>query len=270
MKNYVKSVYGRSYGSRSAKAAMAIVLLFAMHITAACGKNEEKMQILIGAAASLKPSLTEIQSVYAGENPSIELSFNFAGSGTLEQQVREGAPMDLFISASAKQMDSLEADEMIINDTRVDLLKNEIVLIVPKNSKLEITGFSDILKASAIALGDPESVSAGQYAHEVFESMGIWDGVNKQSTFGTNVTEVLSWVSSGNVDAGVVYETDAVTDNGVKIIGTPPAGSHSDIIYPAAVIKGTDMEKQAKDFLDFLGTDKADKVFEKYGFTVVN
>ncbi len=269
MKSYTKTGY-TNCGISWVKRLSAVFLIFTMIFTSGCGKKEESTQILIGAAASLKPALTEIQNAYARENPKIELSFTFASSGTLEQQVREGSSIDLFISAAAKQMNSLEADGLIIKATRTDLLKNEIVLILPKESKLEISGFNDILKAQAIALGEPESVPAGQYAKEVFEKLGIWDAVNKQSTFGTNVTEVLSWVSSGNADAGVVYKTDALTDDGVKIIGAAPAGSHSDIVYPAAVIKGSDAEKQANAFLEFLGVEEAGRIFEKYGFTVID
>ncbi len=269
MKNCVKIGYGENYINLWVKGLLVLLILLTVIPASACGKKQENKQILIGAAASLKPALTEIQNVYARENPKLKLSFNFASSGTLEQQVREGSPMDLFISAAAKQMDSLEMDNLIVKETRVDLLRNEIVLIVPKESMLEMSGFNDILKASAVAVGDPESVPAGQYAKEVFEKLGIWDAVNKQSIFGANVTEVLSWVSSGNTDAGVVYETDAKTDDGVKIVGAAPAGSHSDIVYPAAVIKGRKAEKQAKAFLDFLGAEEAGEIFEKYGFTII-
>lgn len=270
MKNCVKIGYGGNYKNIWVKGLLVLLILLTVIPASACGKKEESRQILIGAAASLKSVLTEIQNAYVRENPKIKLSFTFASSGTLEQQVREGSSMDLFIPAAAKQMNSLEADGLIIKTTRIDLLKNEIVLILPKESKLEMSSFNDILKAQVIALGEPESVPAGQYAKEVFEKLGIWDAVNKQSTFGTNVTEVLSWVSSGNADAGVVYETDAKTDEGVKIIGVAPAGSHSDIVYPAAVVKGSDAEKQAKVFLDFLRAEEAGKVFEKYGFTVTD
>jgi molybdate transport system substrate-binding protein len=235
-----------------------------------CGKKENPPEeILVGAAASLQNVMEELQGIYKEENPDAAVTFSFASSGSLEQQIREGAPIDVFFSAASKQMDALAEDDLITEDTRVDLLENQIVLIVPLNSNLAVSGFEDILGASMIALGNPESVPVGQYSQEIFEYLGIWDEVYAKSTLGKDVTEVLAWVSSGNVDAGVVYATDAKSSSEVEVAAIAPEGSHNKVIYPAAVIKGSKKEKAAKDFIRFLGTDKAEEVFVKYGFIVI-
>lgn len=248
------------------------VMLFAFMglMLTGCGKEEKAKEILVGAAASLKPVMEELQTVYGDENPDVTVTFNFAGSGTLEQQIREGAPIDLFISAAEKQMDSLSKDDLILEDTRVELLRNQLVLVVPKDSTLGISGFEDISKAPVIAVGDPESVPAGQYAKEVFDSIGITQEVEGKATYGKDVTEVLAWVSSGDADAGVVYATDAISDENVTIAAYAPEGSHSKIVYPAAVIKASGEAEGARSFLEFLGTQEAEDVFVEYGFEVID
>jgi len=231
-------------------------------------KDKQQEEILVGAAASLEPVMGDLQILYKEQNPKVKLAFTFGGSGTLEQQIREGAPLDVFFSAAEKQMDTLEKDELILEDTRVDLLENQIVLIVPKDSTLEITGFEDIRKASVIALGDPDSVPVGQYAKEIFDGLKITEEVFAKATFGKDVTEVLAWVSAGNAEAGVVYSTDAKLSEDIKIAAVASEESHSRVIYPAAVVKGSKSESAAKDFISFLGTKEAKEIFIEYGFKV--
>lgn len=247
----------------------ALVLLLSI-LLMGCNKTEKQQEILVGAAASLKPAMEELQTMYKEENPKVTVTFTFAGSGALEQQIREGAPMDVFFSAAEKQMNSLAEDELILKDTRVDLLNNQIVLIVPKESSLEITGFEDVLHASVIAIGDPASVPAGKYAQEVFTNLGIWEKVEAKATFAKDVTEVLTWVSTGNAEVGVVYKTDAMLSDQVDIVAYAPEDSHSKVIYPVAVVKASENEKAAQDFIDFLGTQKAKEVFVEYGFEAIN
>lgn len=246
-----------------------VLLLLISILLSGCANQKNQTELLVGAAASLEPAMNELQEIYVEQNPSITLSFTFAGSGAIEQQIREGAPIDVFISAAEKQMNSLEEDELIEKDTRVNLLTNELVLVVPKVNTLDITGFEDITKASVIAIGDPSSVPAGQYVMEVFETLSIWEEVNRKVSLGKDVTEVLTWVSSGNAEAGVVYITDAMLNDKVKVIATAPEGSHKRIIYPAAVLKDSKTKKQAKDFVTFLNNEAAGKIFEKYGFVMM-
>lgn len=231
-----------------------------------CTRGQEQPELMVGAAASLEPVLKEIKAVYSEQNPDIKLSFTFAGSGTLEQQIREGAPIDVFLSASQKQVTSLEEDGLIMNNSKVDLLQNELALIVPKDNKTKITGFENVQNATVIALGDPDSVPVGQYALEVFEHLDNWDEISEKATYGKDVSEVLAWVSAGNADVGVVYMTDALKEDSVEIVGTAPEGSHSSIIYPAAILAETKLETQAKDFVRFLSSTEAKELFEEYGF----
>lgn len=227
----------------------------------------EEVELLVATAASLQNAMEEIEVLYQKANPNVKISFAFGSSGTLQQQIEQGAPADVFLSAAVKQMTVLEDKDLIIKDTKKELLKNKVVLIIPKNSALDITSFEDIVRAPLIALGNPESVPAGQYAEEVFTSLGILDKVNKKVTYAKDVTEVLTWVSTGNVDAGVVYATDAISSDEVTIAAEAPEGSCSDIIYPVAVVKDSKVIKEATAFVGYLSSPEAIAVFEKYGFT---
>jgi molybdate transport system substrate-binding protein len=252
-------------------ACLYLCTLFALLLfTAACDNKERSKEILVASAASLQPVMNELKEIYEARNQNNRISFTFAGSGTLEQQIKEGAPMDLFLSASVKQMDSLEEGDYLLPNTYINLLENEIVLIKGKRSTLELSGFEDILSASVIAIGNPESVPVGQYAKEVFTYLGIWNEVSAKATLGKDVTEVLSWVSSGNADAGVVYRTDAVSNAGVEIIAAAPKDSHSRVLYTAAVIRASKLQKEAKHFLEFLTTEEAKRVFLSYGFQPID
>ncbi|ROR28461.1 molybdate transport system substrate-binding protein [Mobilisporobacter senegalensis] len=231
--------------------------------------DQEDTDILIAAAVSLQKIMDEIQIKYHENHPQINMTFTYGSSGSLEQQIEQGAPVDVFISAAQKQMDMLKDKNLIIDNTLINVLENKVILIVPKSSDLEITGFEDILKASKIALGDPDTVPAGQYAKEIFTYLNILDAVKEKTTYGKDVAEVFTWVSTGNADAGVVYETDALSNDDVKIVAKAPEGSHSKIIYPAAVIKNTKEEKAAKQFLEYLQSKEAREIFEKHGFTPI-
>ncbi len=229
-------------------------------------KEVQKTEILIAAAASLQNALEEIKPLYEGANPGVTLTFTFGASGSLQEQIEQGAPVDVFMSAALKQMSKLEGEGLILDGSKKELLENKVVLIVPNDSKLAITSFEDITKAKMIGLGDPASVPVGQYAEEVFTSLGNLDEVKKKATYGKDVTEVLTWVATGNVDAGVVYATDAKSSKDVKVVAEAPEGSVSKAIYPAAVVKASKIPDAAKAFVDYLATDEAMKIFENYGF----
>ena len=227
----------------------------------------DQQEILVAAAASLQYVM---EDKIEKENPDIKLSFTFDSSGKLQTQIEEGADADVFFSAAMKQMNALEDEGLVDADSVVELLENKIALIVPKDSTLGITGFEDITKAEKIALGDPESVPVGQYSKEAFENLGMWDDVEAKTSFGTNVTEVLSWVAAGSADAGIVYLTDATTSDQfdqVKVIGYAPEGSVSKVIYPVGVVSASTKKDAAQKFVDYLGTDDALSFFAEYGFT---
>ena len=229
--------------------------------------EQEPVEILVAAAASLQNSMEELGKLYQSANPGTTVTFTFGSSGTLQEQIEQGAPVDVFMSAALKQMKALEEKGLILNDTKKEVLENKVVLIVPKDSALDITGFDDILKAPTIALGDPESVPVGQYSEEIFTSLNMLDDVKKQANYAKDVTEVLTWVSTGNAEAGVVYATDAMSSKDVTVVAEAPEDSTSKVLYPVAVVKDTKQEEAAKAFVDYLASEEALAVFEKYGFS---
>lgn len=249
--------------------SMAFILTL---ITVGCSAQApaETTTIMIAAASSLEAILTtDLIPKFEDQNPGIKVEGTYDSSGKLQTQIEAGLAADLFFSAATKQMDALNGEGLISDNTRVDLLKNKIVLIIPINSTSGITKFEDITKADKIAIGDPDSVPAGQYAKEALTSLNLWDEVSAKASLGTNVTEVLNWVSEGSADAGIVYATDASLLPGkVKIVAEAPSGSlKKDIIYPVAIIKASTKQEAAQKFIDFLTSDAAMQMFESYGFT---
>ena len=232
--------------------------------------------ITIAAAASLKNCMDEkLIPMFNEKYPNIKVQATYDSSGKLKTQIEEGAEIDVFISAATKQMNELNKEELIEDDSIVDLLENKIVTdyamntlcAVPKGNTKEIKSFQDILKCDKIAIGDPESVPAGQYAKELFENLKIWDEVSSKASLGTNVTEVLNWVAEGSADSGIVYSTDASSKDKVEVVIEAPEGSVSKIIYPVGIIKASKHKEEAKNFTDFLQSNEAMKVFESYGFS---
>ncbi|MEY8001076.1 molybdate ABC transporter substrate-binding protein [Clostridium sp. Mt-5] len=270
---------------RSKKMLFIILALFVTSLAAGCGstsstssndqknasstKQEKAVTLTVSAAASLKDSMNEIKQLYTKEHPNIAITYNFGASGTLQQQIEQGAPADIFMSAATKQMDELKSKNLLVNDTAKNLLQNDVVLIVPKDSS-NIKTFDDLAtdKAQKIALGEPKSVPVGQYSQEILTNLKLMDKVQPKAVYGKDVKEVLTWVETKNVDAGIVYKTDALVSKKVNIIATAPEDSHNPVVYPAAVIKSSKNVDAAKDFLKFLSGDKAKAVFEKYGFKI--
>lgn len=230
-----------------------------------------KVELNVSAAASLKNAMAEIQSMYLAQKPNSKLTFNFAASGTLQTQIEQGAPVDVFFSAATSNMNTLKTKGLLIESTIRNLLGNDLVLIIPKDSMLTIGSFTDVTNSSvkSIGLGDPASVPAGKYAQEVFTYYKLWDAVKAKAVFGTPVTQILSWVETGNVDCGVVYSTDALASTKVKIVATAIDASHTPTIYPAAVVKASAHSIAAADFVNFLSSSGAKAVFKKYGFSTL-
>ncbi|MBT9776477.1 molybdate ABC transporter substrate-binding protein [Clostridium sp. MCC353] len=226
-------------------------------------------KILIAAAASLKYSYDEeLIPMFEAKYPGIKVEATYDSSGKLQTQIEEGLEADVFMSAAMKQMNALKEESMVDGDSIVELLENKIVLIVPEGSDSEITSFEDIVNADSIALGDPDSVPAGQYAKEALTSLGLWEDAAAKASLGTNVTEVLNWVAEGSADAGIVYATDAATTERVRVAADAPEGSLAKkVIYPVGVVSASEHKDAAEKFVKFLQTDEAIGVFEKYGFT---
>ena len=228
-----------------------------------------EQSILVAAAASLKNAYEdELIPMFEEQYPGVTVEGTYDSSGKLQTQIEEGLEADVFMSAATKQMKALDEEGMIASDTIVNLLENKIVLIVPAGSDSQIDSFEKIGDAASIALGDPESVPAGQYAKETLTNLNVWDSIQDKVSFGTNVTEVLNQVAAANADAGIVYATDAASmADQVTVVAEAPEGSlEKKVIYPVAVVKETTHEDAAKAFVDFLQTPDAIKVFESYGF----
>ena len=239
-----------------------ILIMAVMVSVAVCAKD-----ITVSAAASMKDVMQEIKTMYEGQSKD-KIVFNFGSSGSLKKQIENGAPADVFISAAPKQMNDLEKGGYLLEGSRVNLVINDVVLIVPTDSKSKIKEFKGLKNSEIgkIAIGEPKSVPVGQYTMEILKNLGISD-VTSKAVYAKDVREVLSWVETSNVDAGVVYKTDAMISKNVKIICSAPKGSHEQVLYPAAVIKGSPVADSAKDFIKFIKTPKVKAVFEKYGFT---
>lgn len=228
---------------------------------------QPSVELTVSAAISLKDSLDEIAQMYHAEMPDALIHFNYGASGTLQRQVEQGAPVDIFVSASPSQMDALESKGLVLAGTRKDLARNSIVLIVPKG-KTGISSFADLASADAkiIAVGEPQTVPAGKYAQEVLTHLGLYDQLKPKFVLAKDVRQVLTYVATGNADAGIVYATDAKTSDKVSVIATATEDSHSPVIYPVAVLKNSQNAQAAKNFVEFMLGTKARAVFQKYGF----
>ena len=241
---------------------MGLPILTSSPVSAQSNNN-----LLISAAASLKEALEEIKPLYQQSKQNVNINYNFGSSGALQQQIEQGAPADIFISAAKKQVDALEQKGLLVPGTRNIIAKNRLVLVVPKNV-VGITSFYSLkdAKVKKIAIGEPRSVPAGQYAQQVLEKLKIWSEIKSKLVFANNVRQVLASVESGNADAGLVYITDAKISDKVKVVVTADEKYHSPIIYPLAVVKRSKNVDAAKEFSQFLSSNQAKSVFKKYGF----
>lgn len=224
-------------------------------------------------AASLSNAMEEIQKDFNETYPDVEILYNADSSGTLQTQIEEGARCDIFFSAADKQMNALVDEDLAKKDTVEDILENKVVLIKPKDGETKVTGFENITDAANIALAG-DSVPVGQYAREIFDNLGITDEVNKMEiNEGKNVSEVLAAVSEGSNEIGIVYATDAasVADK-VDVIAEASADAlKTPVLYPVGLIEDKEASEDdtaaAEAFLEYIKSDDAMKVFEKYGFT---
>ncbi len=241
-------------------------------MTAVPSPQAGKADLTVSAAISLKDALDEIKQAYVSANPGVSIAINYGASGNdFQLQIEQGAPVDIFLSAAPKQIDALAAKGLLLDGSRRDILRNEVVLIVPKDSTAKISSFQDLTRPDVkkIALGEPVAVPAGQYAKQTLTTMGIYDAVNTKAVLAKDVRQVLTYVETGDVDAGIVYSTDALSSSKVKVVATSPPNSHDPVIYPGAVIKASKNTQAAVAFLDSLRQPPATAIFQKYGFVLV-
>lgn len=257
---------------------MIVGLVLALVAAAGCGGGKPAappaaagpVELNISAAVSLKDALAEIQANYQKKSPNVKLLFNLGASGSLQKQIEQGAPADIFISAAPKQMNELEAKNLVNKATRKNLVENKLVLIVQQDSKLGLAKYEDLTKAGVqkLSIGEPAVVPAGQYAQQVLQKMGLWDQLKDKIVYAKDVRTVLAYVETGNVEAGIVYKTDAASSGKVKIAAAAPEGTHQPIIYPAAVLAASKQSKAAEEFLAYMAGPEGKAVFEKYGFVM--
>jgi len=230
---------------------------------------QSKTEILVSAAISMKNAFEEIGRVYEATNRNTKVSFNFGASGDLARQIDGGAPVDVFVSAAIRDMDDLDRKGLILRETRVNFASNRLVLVVPAGSGLKVTALVDLQKPEVkkIAMGSPKTVPAGRYAEEVLRHYGLMDSLRERLVCAENVRQVLDYVARGEVDAGIVYATDAMTrPKEVTVVATAPEESHKPILYPIAVIKGTKSERAARGLVSLVASPEGRRILERHGF----
>jgi molybdate transport system substrate-binding protein len=252
--------------------AVTIPLAACQNSQSANGDTTSPITLNISASAVMVDVIKEIDSAYSKVNPNVSFVTNFASGGTIQLQIENGAACDVFISAASSFMDNLQKEGLLMNETRANLLSNKIVLIVPGNSTLSLKDFNGLTsdKIKSIAIGDPKSVSAGSYAQQTFDLLGITSSIQSKFILSSDVRQVLNYVETGNVDAGVVFATDAMTTTTVNVVATAPDEINAKIIYSVSAIKATKNVKAAEDYISFLQGNTAKAIFEKYGFTVIS
>jgi molybdate transport system substrate-binding protein len=241
-------------------------LLVCFILMAAFTAALQAAEVTIFAAASLTNAMKDIASAYEAKSGD-KLVFNFAGSNELATQIKKGAPVDIFFSADEIQMDGLAKAGLIDSASRTDLLSNTLVIVVPKDGPASLTpaGLEDAA-IKRLALADPKSVPAGVYARDYLTKLGLWNKLESKVVPTVNVRAALAAVESGNVEAGIVYKTDAGISKAVKIAYEVPRGEGPAISYPVALVKGGPDAEAARKFLSYLESDEGAAVFKKYGF----
>ena len=225
------------------------------------------VDLVVSAATSLSATLNELKPAFEAMHPGTRLYYNFAASGILARQIEGGAPVDVFISASPQPMDQLQAHRLVLGGTRIGLLSNELVLVVPREARRPLKGFADLPSVDRIAIGDPGFVPAGQYAAQILQHLGLWDSLRPRLIYGQDARQVLEYVARAEVDAGIVFATDAaLMPDKVTCVARAPAGSHQAVLYPAAVMTQSKNQDRARAFLDFLTRPEVRVLFEKHGF----
>ncbi|KMY50432.1 molybdate ABC transporter substrate-binding protein [Peribacillus loiseleuriae] len=238
-----------------------ILLLF----ISGCKEKQEKVELTISAAASLKDSMDAIQAQFEKEHPNISLTFNYGGSGMLQKQIEQGAPVDVFLSAAEQNYQALEEENMLIPEMGGPFTKNALVVIAPTNKKY--ASFNDLIeKGDKIAIGIPETVPAGAYAKETLQKIGKWEEIQDKLVLAKDVRQVLTLVEQQNVSGGIVYQSDAASSVKLNIIEKIDPSLHSEIQYYGGVVANRSNSKEASLFIDFLHNSAIQKIFVENGF----
>ena len=246
---------------RSLVVALAVILL-----TAAGARAQD---VTLSVAVSLKEATEELGRRFMAAHPGVTLHYNFGASGDLQKQIEAGAPVDVFLSAAQRQMDELEKQNLIVSASRRVFASNVLTVIKPADSRIDISKPADLLDARVgrIAIGNPKTVPVGQYTQESLQALGLWERLQPKFVFSENVRQALDYVARGEVDAGFVYTTDAVTRaQGVKEAFRPPGDSYRPIVYPGAVVAASKQPALGRAFLDLLTSPQGRTVLSRLGF----
>jgi len=241
--------------------ALTLVLLLAAPVSA--------QELTLSVAISMKEAVEEISRLFTKTHPGLTIRHNFGASGDLQKQIEAGAPVDVFVSAAARQMDELETKRLIVAASRRAFARNALVAIAPADSRVDLSRPAALVdpKVTRIAIGNPKTVPVGQYAEESLRALGLWERVHPKLVFAENVRQVLDYVSRGEVDVGFVYATDAATRAGrVKEVFRPSEDTYRPVVYPAAIVAGSREPALAAAFLDVLGTREGQAVLRRRGF----
>ena len=234
-----------------------------------CASGAQAQELVFSVAISMREAIQELGQAFAAARPGLTIRYNLGSSGELQKQIEAGAPVDVFISAAARQMDELEAKKLMLSDTRRAFARNVLTVIKPADSRIDITKPADLgsPRVGRIVIGNPKTVPAGQYAEESLRALGLWDRVQAKLIFAENVRQALDYVVRGEVDAGFVYTTDAAAQKtGVKEAFRPGEDTYRPVVYPAAVVSGTKQSAIARAFVERLSSAEARTVLARHGF----
>jgi molybdate transport system substrate-binding protein len=261
----MSKVYRHRWITNASRSAVVLALLLSKPAVAS---GEE---ILVAAAASLTDVLKDLASSFHSKSKH-KVKFSFGSSSSLARQIEQGAPIDVFFSADLAQINNLDKSGRLEPDTQKNLLSNQLVIIVPADSKLAISNPEDLLKSEVrkIALAEPSSVPVGIYASKYLEAEGLWERLRQRVVPVLDVRATLASVESGNVEAGFVYKTDAVVSKKVKVAYVVPTEKGPKITYPIAIVRESKRKEAARRFVEFVVSPVGKEAFKKYGFVVLD
>lgn len=236
------------------------------------GAEAQAQEMILSVAVSLKDATQELGRSFMAANPGVTLRYNFGASGDLQKQIEAGAPVDVFLSAAQRQMDELERQGLVVANSRRAFARNALTVVKPADSKVGIGKPTDLLDARVvrIAVGNPKTVPAGQYAEESLRSLELWEPLQPKLVLAENVRQALDYVARGEVDAGFVYATDVASGSGVREAFRPPDDSYRSIVYPGAVVAASKHKALGRSFLDMLSGPPGRAVLGRFGFQPVS
>jgi len=254
------------------KISSGILILWLMGMAPGNVHAASVEELTVSAAISLKNAFEEIGRIFENRHPGVKVFFNFGASGDLARQIEAGAPVDVFASAGLKELDELDSRGLIRPRSKINFAGNSLVLIAPQNTIEPWKSFQDLQggRVKKIAIGNPKTVPAGRYAQEVLKSLNLWEVLRDKFVLAENVRQVLDYVARGEVEAGLVYATDARTrGKEIKVVATAPEGSHQPILYPIGMVQGTKKEALAAQFIALVLSDEGRDILRRQGFKIL-